>query len=86
MTMNIIEVREAVGKLWGLDRSLTKMELARALKLSPTSGGDYVSKLEKGKLTPSGPLEFALEALVDGYVPRHMADVIKPGYPKGAVR
>lgn len=84
--MNIAEVRERLGEMWGLERSLTKMELARALKLSPTNGGDYIARMERGKANASGPMELAIEALLDGYAPRHMADVIKPGYPRGAVR
>lgn len=84
--MDIAEARENIGKLWGLNRAITKAELARALKLSPEHGGDYIGRIEKGAANLAGPAEVAIEMMLDGAVPRHMAHVIKPGYPRGAVR
>jgi hypothetical protein len=84
--INIEKARREIGELWGLSRPITKEEMARALRLSPKHGGSHISKLEKGTATMTGPIAGFLEALLDGYTPRHMKDVIKPGYPRGAVR
>lgn len=82
-SLDICDARRHIGHLWGLNRELTRMELARALRLSPKHGGDFVSKLEKGAANQSGTLIVAIQAFIDGYVPRHMASVVKPGYPRG---
>jgi hypothetical protein len=84
--LDIADAREKIGRLWGLNRSLTRIELARALKLSPKYGGDHVTKLEKNVTGLSGPVMVSVQAFLDGYVPRHMASVVKPGYPRGGVR
>jgi hypothetical protein len=79
-------VREELGQLWGLDRSLTRIELARALNLSAKNGGDYISRMERNSETPSGAMEVAVRMMLDGGVPFTMENVVKPGYPRGAVR
>jgi hypothetical protein len=84
--LDIAEARHRIGELWGLNRPITKEEMARTLRLSPKHGGSHISKLEKGTATLTGPIAGFLEALLDGYTPRHMKDVIKPGYPRGVVR
>lgn len=81
----VLNARKNLGPLWGLDRSLTKAELARALRLSPKHGGSHIAKLEDGKSELSGPIRGCIEAMLDGWTPRHMGDVIKPGYPRGGV-
>lgn len=78
--------RERLGRAWGLGRQLTRAEMARALKLSDKHGGSHISKLESDSATLSGPVRTAIELMLDGGVPRHMGDVIKPGYPRGLVR
>jgi len=82
------QIREKLGELWGLDRPITRAELARALKLSPKFGGQYVQKIERGdvKTKLSGTAEVALLMMLDGAKPPTMGDVIKPGYPRGPVR
>jgi hypothetical protein len=80
------EVREQLGQLWGLNRPLTRVELARALKLSPKNGGDYLSRMEKEKKPISGTMEVAIKAFLWGYKPDNMDDLITPGYPRGPVR
>lgn len=84
--LDVAEAREKIGRLWGLERSLTKAELARALKLSGAHGGDYVGRLENGKVPMGGAIEVAIKAFLSGYRPDNMDDVIKPGYPRGVVR
>lgn len=85
--LNITEVRKTLGHMWGLNRELTRAELGRALDLSPKWGGSHVSKLEhedpKKRATLSGPIKTCVEMMLDGGVPRHMANVVKPGYPRG---
>lgn len=84
-TLSISKVRDDLGHLWGLERSLTRAELARALDLSPRYGGSHISKLEAGKTTLSGPIEVAIRMMLKGAVPHTMAGVVKPGYPRGKV-
>lgn len=79
-------IREKLGHAWGLGRAVTKVELARALKLSPKNGGDYLSRLEKDGKLSNGPLIVALEAFLAGYAPNNLQDLITPGYPRGPVR
>jgi len=80
--MDVAEVRAKLGEKWGLGRDATKAELARALLLSPRFGGDHIAKLESGKTNLSGPIAVALQSFLDGYVPRHMGDVVKEHYPR----
>lgn len=79
--LNLTRARDTIGEAWGLGRSLTKAELARALRLTP----DYLGRLEGGA-PMSGPVLVAIKALLWGYPPDNMDDVIKPGYPRGPVR
>lgn len=83
---DVAAVRERLGALWGLERALTKAELARALKLSPEHGGDFLGKVERGKAHLSGSSEVAIAMMLNGAKPPTMDDVIKPGYPRGEVR
>jgi len=83
--LSISEVRRELGLLWGLDRTLTKVELARALSLSPDHGADHIARLEKGKTTMSGPIEVALRMMLSGAKPHTMNNLITPGYPRGFV-
>lgn len=80
------QVRQELGRLWGLEREITRAELARALDLSPRYGGSHVSKLEAGKTTLSGPIEVAIRMMLDGARPHTMDHVIKPGYPRGIAK
>lgn len=84
--LDITEVRVKLGEVWGLDRPITKREMARALMLSDKYGDEHVAKMENGKTTVSGPIEVALRMMLDGAKPPTMSDVIKPGYPRGDVR
>ena len=68
----------------GLDRAITKTELARALKLSPGHGSDFIRKVERGAASLSGTAEVAISMMLGGARPPTMDDVIKPGYPRGS--
>ena len=85
--LDITQVRDRLGRMWGLNRPLTRAELGRALDLSPKYGGSHISKLEKTdpekRATLSGPIEVALRMMLAGAVPHTMAGVVKPGYPRG---
>jgi hypothetical protein len=84
--LDIADVRVRLGGVWGLDRDVTKRELARALHLSPKYGDEHVAKMENHKTAISGPIDVALRMMLAGAKPPTMADVIKPGYPRGVVR
>lgn len=84
--IDVATAREKIGQIWGLERAITKAELARALKLSDKHGGDYVGRLEKGTAPLGGPALVAIKAFLAGYRPDNMDDVIKAGYPRGPVR
>lgn len=83
--MSMAEIREALGKRWGLKRALTRTELARALNLSGKNGGDYISRLEKDDKALTGPAEAAVRMMLAGAIPHTMDNVVKPGYPRGLV-
>jgi hypothetical protein len=84
--LDIGDVRVRLGAVWGLDRPVTKRELARALALSDKYGDEHVAKMENHKTAVSGPIDVALRMMLAGAKPPTMADVIKPGYPRGEVR
>ncbi len=84
--IDIAAARVKLGDVWGLDRPVTKREMARALGLSDKYGDEHVAKMEKGKTAVSGPIEVALRMMLAGAKPHTMADVIRPGYPRGEVR
>jgi hypothetical protein len=84
--LDIADVRVRLGVVWGLDRPVTKRELARALHLSDKYGDEHVAKMENHKTAISGPIEVALRMMLAGARPPTMGDVIKPGYPRGDVR
>jgi len=84
--LDLREVRDKLGRAWGLGRPLTRVELARAIRLSEKNGGDYIGRLEKAGPIDGGPMEAAIEGWLDGGKPRNMADLITPGYPKGPVK
>lgn len=84
--LDIADARVRLGKIWGLDRPITKQELGRALDLSPKYGGEHVGKWESGKAPCSGTAEVAIRMMLAGARPHTMDDVILPGYPRGEVR
>lgn len=87
--MPLSEVRERLGELWGLKRPITRAELARALRLSPKYGDQYIQKLERGDTKVSrltGSAEVAILMMLAGATPPGMESVVVPGYPRGAVR
>lgn len=83
--LDISESRVRLGQVWGLGRPITKRELARALMLSDKYGDEHVAKMENGKSAVSGPIEVAVRMMLAGAKPPTMADVIRPGYPRGEV-
>jgi hypothetical protein len=84
--LDLSVARVRLGTIWGLDRPITKRELARALGLSPRYGDEHIAKVENGKTNLSGPIEVAVRMMLAGAKPHTMADVIRPGYPRGEVR
>lgn len=81
----VADAKARLGHMWGLGRELTNSELGRALKLSEeTWPGSHISKLISKKATLTGPIEVAIGMMLDGGVPRSMAGVVKPGYPRTA--
>jgi len=86
--LDIAQARHDLGRLWGLERDLTRAELARALDLSPKHGGSHISKLElpddnPRKATLTGPIEVAIRMMLKGAVPHTVDKIVKPGYPRG---
>lgn len=84
--LDIADVRQRLGQIWGLKRPVTKAELGRALGLSPKYGGEHVGKWEKNKAPVPLAAEVPLRMMLDGAKPHTMDDVIVPGYPRGEVR
>jgi hypothetical protein len=44
-------------------------DMADALRLSPTTGADLIRKMEAGKVSITGPISVAVDAMVKGYDP-----------------
>lgn len=85
---SVTQARADLGRMWGLERDLTRAELARALDLSPVHGGSHISKLElpegnARKATLTGPIEVAIRMMLNGAVPHTADKIVKPGYPRG---
>ena len=53
---------------------LTVNELADALRLSPQNGGRKVRRWEAGDVPVSGPVAVAIEAMLNGFEPKHLRD------------
>lgn len=83
--LNIGKARVQLGEIWGLNRPLTKLELARALGLSPVYGGDHVAKWEKGVSPVSGTAEVALRMMLDGARPHTMEEAVIPDYSRRVI-
>jgi hypothetical protein len=88
LDLDIADSRDQLGRMWGLGRSLSRAELARALALSPVHGGSHVSKLELPKDNPrratlTGPIAVAIRMMLNGAVPATADSIVKPGYPRG---
>lgn len=72
--------RASLGLRWGLGRPLHASEMGRLLRLAGKDPGESVRDYERGKTGISGPLSVAVEAMLDGYQPRHWrACISKPG-------
>lgn len=83
----LTDAMATLGQMWGLERPLTNSEMARALKLGGPKGiwpGSHISKLVHCESTLTGPIEVAIGMMLDGAVPRSIASVVKPGYPRKA--
>jgi hypothetical protein len=80
--LSTIDVRRRLGEIWGLERELTRAELARALAMSEKYGGRTISRLERDGEKLEGIYQVAMHLMLDGGVPRTMENVIKPGYPR----
>lgn len=83
--MELPRIREHLGNLWGLERSLTRAELGRALGLGAQSG-EYLGRMEKTGKIFTGPAETAVRMMMAGCVPHTAEGIVKPSYPRGAVK
>lgn len=52
---------------------LSVKEMARALRLSEASGEDTIRKWERDKTPISGPASVAVEAMLEGFIPKPSA-------------
>lgn len=62
---DVRRARTELGELWGLGRHLTAAELARVLRLRGSSGDKTILDYESGKTDPSGPVQVALELMLE---------------------
>ncbi|WP_311276159.1 hypothetical protein [Methylobacterium sp. WCS2018Hpa-22] len=70
MTGNEIKAaRATLGEKWGVGRSLTPIEMARALGLSPTNGNDHVHNMENEKSKVSGTIAVLVKLYLAGANP-----------------
>lgn len=71
----IYAARRRLGELWGLDRPLFVLEMARALRMSPASAGKTIGEWESGKSKPSGPVQVALTMMLAGAQPPDLSEI-----------
>lgn len=64
------DARKTLGMMWGLNRPLHMSEMGRALRLQGRDPGESVRNWERGHTPISGPVSVAVEAMLDGFVPR----------------
>lgn len=62
--------RATLGRMWGLDRPLAMAELGRALRLQGRDVGATIRDWER-RDGPSGPASVAIEAMLEGFRPKH---------------
>lgn len=62
---DVRRARTELGELWGLGRHLTAAELARVLRLRGSSADKTILDYESGKTDPSGPVQVALELMLE---------------------
>jgi hypothetical protein len=74
---DIHKARVALGKLYGLGRPLKASELGRLLRMPGRDPGRSVLDWEDGKYPLNGPASVAVEAMLDGFRPRHFAEAIR---------
>lgn len=69
----VVEAREKLGPMWGLDRPLHNSELARALRLTGRDPGRSVEAWSKplasGGTPISGPASVAILMMLEGTLP-----------------
>lgn len=73
--------RKVLGRMWGLGRPATPLELAAELGLGGRDPGGTILKWERGAATPSGPVSRLLQALLAGFRPSAL-----PNQPQGRGR
>lgn len=69
------DARATLGYLWGLNRPLRASELGRALKMQGRAD-ETVLIWETGKRPVTGPASVAIQAMLDGWRPKSMSDII----------
>lgn len=67
------DARRTLGEMWGLNRPLTMLEMAQALRLSGSNPAAAIRDYESGKKSVSGPISAAVELMLDGAKPSHLA-------------
>lgn len=66
--------RRTLGEMWGLGRPLRMSELGRLLRLSSDRPSETVRTWEQRG--PTGPVQCAIEAWLDGARPRNLREVL----------
>ena len=69
---DITEARGRLGAMYGLNRPVSMSELGKILILSNARPNQTVMQWESGLREISGPVCFAVTALLDGYRPPHL--------------
>lgn len=75
--IDVRQARKKIGKSMGLGRPLSCSEVARMLRMAPTSGGMTVKKWQdEGTIT--GPASVALEMILGGAIPPTIDEIVVP--------
>lgn len=75
--LQITEARHTLGQMWGLNRSLRKSELGRAVGLAGSDPGQSIRDYEAGVTPPSKMFVNLVTLYLRGALPPDGLDVIK---------
>jgi hypothetical protein len=68
--------RAQLGEAWGLGRPLTMAEFGRVLRLKGRDPGAGIRDYERGTTGISGPLSLAIDLMLAGARPPHLAEAL----------
>lgn len=73
MEIDIRDARITIGHMWGCGRALTQAEMADALRFGGHRPAARLRDMEIGRDRVTGPVSVAIESMLAGFKPSHVA-------------